>query len=241
MRTTTAPAPMTIGIDLGDHATAEPQHPSARPHRQAKVAHGIGLQQTELGRDGLPPLQDNPRPTALQGCRCPGNRSPPRLQHAQPHDGPWSAGIARNRALIPAETARLPTHLDRCNNAGAPAGPGSPRPAPARARRSTGTAGLSLPASAASSRASSRVVDCASSTPWSPASNAKWHPSTRMGSSSSRSPSTSSGAICGFPRSVTAAHAIAKVLRVDTKTSKAVGSFTVGRTPHRISIQQRLD
>ena len=72
----------------GEQPTAQPQHCSANPARQTKVAYRIGLQQTEQSRDKLPSLQGH-RGLGDASQRAFGteSRGKDRVQDSEHHDG----------------------------------------------------------------------------------------------------------------------------------------------------------
>ncbi len=90
-----------------DYTTAQSQHSRARPARQARVAHRIGVQQTEQSRDSVLPLQDHPRlGDASQRASITESRGQDRMQDPEHNDGAWDAGWRDGRmregALKPA-------------------------------------------------------------------------------------------------------------------------------------------
>ena len=75
-------------IGAGEQPTAQSQHCSTSSARQTKVAHRIGLQQTEQSRDNVPSLQGY-RGLSNASERVGGteSRGKDRVQDSQHHDG----------------------------------------------------------------------------------------------------------------------------------------------------------
>ena len=83
-------------IGAGEQPTAQSQHCSTSSARQTKVAHRIGLQQTEQSRDNVPSLQGY-RGLSNVSERVGGteSRGKDRVQDSQHHDGARDCLIAR--------------------------------------------------------------------------------------------------------------------------------------------------
>ena len=108
--------PACIGVS--ERSGTQPQHSSTSPAWQTQLAHRIGLQQTEQGRDDIPSLQVHRGSGNASKRTCfTASRGEDRVQDSEYHDGAWDARWRDDR--MTAAVARSDSWIQRdlCNKA----------------------------------------------------------------------------------------------------------------------------